>query len=143
MKNKILKISLCTVLLVVLVMLFSSLPFANKSYLELISSKFFIVLYIFAGHNIITSLVPGILAIGYAFALFSILKNDPRQQIIMVINAVILIILSLTIGIIIVEYTNWTHLYIIITFTKAMTVIGLLNILLSFTFKLFKDKKLE
>lgn len=140
MKNTILKISLCTVLLVILVMLFSSLPSVDKSYLELIKWKFFIFLYIFAGHNIITRLVPGILAIGYAFALFSILKNDPRQQIIMVINAVILIILSLTIGIIIADCTTWLHQYIIITFTKTMTVIGLLNILLSFTVKLFKDK---
>ena len=131
------KLSFYSILLLIFVMLFSI--FINGPYTIKFSGNLINILYLFVFHNIINSLVPAILAIVYAFISFSILKNASSQQLIMVINAVILLFLSLTVGIIIFYYTTWFNQHILSTFTKSMTIIGLLNIMLSFTFKLFKE----
>jgi Na+-translocating ferredoxin:NAD+ oxidoreductase RnfD subunit len=121
-------------------MLFSILNINHKLSVELINSNFIAAIYFFVGQNLITALLPIIFAIGYAFISFSILKNDSRQQIIMVMNAIILIILSLIIGTVFYYHTAWLNFQIMTTFTKAMAIIGLLNIMLSFVPSVVKDK---
>lgn len=107
-------------------------------YLEKLNSEFAITVYYLLINNITTSLLPGVLAIGYAFISFSLFKDNPKQQIIMVIHAILLIIISPILGIVICYNTSWFYLYMLNKFTISMNAIGLLIIMLSFTFNLFK-----
>lgn len=139
MRNKLYKLSFYSALLVILVGIYSNIYVDKMLYLENINSKLADAAYFFLLNNITISLVPGIFAIGYAFISFSILKNTPKQHIIMVINALILIIVSLFLEIVIIHKTSWFHLNILIKFAQTMCVIGLLNIMLSFTYHFFKE----
>lgn len=141
MKNYVYKLSLYSVVLVIVVILYSILLNSCKPFLsELIYTDFLAFLYWSALHNLIPSLLPSIFAIGYALVVFLVLKYDSRQLIITVINAMILIVVSLIMGGVVLWYTSWFNSMILTTFTKTMTIIGLLIIILSFTFKMFKNK---
>jgi hypothetical protein len=130
MKNRTLLLSIYSVILLIFAMLYSLLPTDIFSKIEYIS--FLNTFFIFAGRNIFNGLIPAVLAIGYSYMIYSCLKNDSRRRTIMVVNAIILIVLSLTLGILICSYSSWFHLQAIIKFTNNMTMIGLLIIVLSF-----------
>lgn len=83
-------------------------------------------------------LVPAIIAVGYAFVLFYMLKNHMQRQLIMILNTIALTVLSLAIAIFGFFYTSWFSISVTTTFSKTMIIIGLLNFMLSFTFKIFK-----
>lgn len=138
MKKEIFKLSLYSTFMVIFVMLFSMLHIDKTLYLEKLNSEFAITVYYLLINNITTSLLPGVLAIGYAFISFSLFKDNPKQQIIMVIHAILLIIISPILGIVICYNTSWFYLYMLNKFTISMNAIGLLIIMLSFTFNLFK-----
>lgn len=125
--------------LIILVLLFSLLVSKNIKLSDLYyESKVFTFLHIFAFQDMLTRLVPALLAIGYGFILFHILKDNPMRQKIMILNAIIVMILPVAIAIFIFFYTMWFTIPLITTFTNTMITIGLLNIVLSFTFKIFK-----
>lgn len=140
MRYSICKICLYSVLLVTLVGLFSTLHIDKMSYLGKVNSELVITFYYFVINDISTGLLPGIFAISYVFISFFVLRNNPKQQIIMVINAIVLIIVSSFLGIVIFHNTSWFNSYILLKFIKTIVIIGLLNIMLSFTHYFFKVK---
>lgn len=141
LRNMIYKLTLFSVVLIIVVMIFSMISVDKTLYLEHINSKFMLVLYLFALQNVATTLTPAICAVGYAFALFSLLKESSKRRIIAAISSLLLVIFSLASGIAILNYTPWFDNGIITTFTQNMTIIGLLTIILFFIFDFIKRNK--
>jgi hypothetical protein len=136
MRRVIYRLSLFSFSLLILVMLFSMLPIHYKSFYEGIFNSEVGFIYSFAFHNIFSSLMPGVFAIGYTACAFPVLKDNPRQRSIMVVNAIILIVLSVAIGLALFYYAlSILHYDTLSRFTKTMVTTGLLTIVLTLVFK--------
>jgi hypothetical protein len=84
MKQVIFKLTLCFFALIALVLLFSiEAPKKIDAWRAFDGSSILVFLYIIGYKGIVTALIPPLLAIGYSSCLFHILKNNPKQQLIL------------------------------------------------------------
>ncbi|HOB12395.1 MAG TPA: hypothetical protein PKO32_04480 [Syntrophomonadaceae bacterium] len=139
MKRVIWRLSLYSFSLLLLVMLYSFLPIHYKGFYEGIYNSKVGFIFGFAFHNLINSFMPGVFAIGYTACVLPVLNDNARQQSILVVNAILLIVVSVAIGLVL-FYTSILHYDDSARFTRTMTAVGLLNIVLSF---MLKAKQLE
>lgn len=135
MRRIICRLGLYSFLLLILVMLFSMLPIHYKSFYEGIFNSEVGFIYSFAFHNLPSSLIPGVFAIGYTACVLPLLRGNPRQRSIMVVNAIIIIVLSVAIGMVLFFYTSVLYYDTLSRFTRTMVTTGLLTIVLILVFK--------
>lgn len=100
-----------------------------------LESAFFYWLYVIWGYFMNT--VKYLLAAGYALALFAVLRPHPKRLMVMLLTGAALMLLGLVglAGMVLLGwyYTRWT-----MPFAAALFTSGLLVIVLSFAFRLFK-----
>ena len=93
--------------------------------------------------NILTLLLPALFAIAYYFIIFRILNNQKKWKLVMILNAILIVILSVSIAMLIYYGTDWFTMDVIVRFTITMIVICLLTIALTIINYLQGNKKYD
>lgn len=136
MKRVIFKLTLCFFALITLVLLFSiEAPKKIDAWSAFDGSSIMVFLYIIVYKGIFTALIPPLLAIGYSSCLFNILKSNPKQQLILMINCISVMLLSVAMALFVFFCTHWFLTIIITKFIETIIVINLLVLIMYFAFK--------
>jgi membrane protein YdbS with pleckstrin-like domain len=125
-------------MLTLFVLFFSILISRSKNVGELFIDNYAMNLfYSFAFKGMFITLPHTLMAVGYCFVIFNILKNNSKQQLIIILNSICVLILSVSIAAFIYYSTSWFDIVVVSTFTNTMFAVCLLNIILYFTYRLF------
>lgn len=127
MRKVILKLALCFLVLIVVVLVLTIIT------LKILSTFDMNIIGEFMTEGLLFSLVPALLAMGYFIVMFHILKNYSKWQMVMILKAIIVIVLSIVIAqLAFTTIWDWLTPTVIFAWIRSMVIISFITIALSF-----------